>query len=397
MAIYLNNNATTMPPEIVKREINKWLGSGNASVDTKSKALLEYAKKYIAKHCRISLNNYDIIFTSCASESNSTIINSVKGLKGKNMITTEIEHNSILKSCKNLGVEIKLIKPNSYGIISTEDIEKAINKNTVLISIMFVNNEIGGINPISEIGLLAKKNNIPFHCDAVQMFGKCRLNVAKLNVDSLSVSFHKLYGPPGIGLLIMKKTFQHRRNIDFNPLIAGSQNDNLRGGTENIPYIAGSITAMKWNFNKRHDKNIRICNLVGSIMNNFSKKYIFVNYADFSKILLRNNDFVIVYYGYFSKNTQSGNTLLLSIATNRVKMCNMKMKQFLEDNKIIVGIGSACNAKSRNSSHVLYSLNVPPVLRRGTLRISLGDTNNTNDIRIFCKVFDKMIKKYVYG
>lgn len=397
MASYLNNNATTATPEVVKNEIHKWLGCGNASVDPKSKKLLEDAKKYIAKHCHISLNDYEVIFTSCASESNSTIINSVKGLKRKNIITTEIEHNSILKSCSHLDVEVKYVKPNKYGLVSVESIEKLINKNTVLISIMYVNNEVGSINPIADIGLLAKKHNIPFHCDAVQMFGKCRLNIPKLNVDAISMSFHKLYGPPGIGLLVMKKSFSHRRNVNFSPLIAGSQNNDLRGGTENIPYIAGSIAAMKWNFNRRKEKNQYICKLIETIMNHLDKKYKFVNYAEFSKSMLKEHEVIIVYYGYYNKSSQSCNTLLLSIATDRKKMCNMKMKKYLEENKVIVGIGSACNAKSKKASHVLYSLNAPPVLRRGTLRVSLGDYNTAKDVQRFCQVYDKMIKKFVYS
>ena len=396
MVIYLNNNATTATPEIVKNEIHKWLGSGNASVDDKSKQLLENAKKYIAKHCYISLDDYEIIFTSCASESNSTIINSVRDMKGKNIITTEIEHSSIIKSCQQLDIKVKYLKPNKYGLITKEDVENMIDKNTVLISVMFVNNEIGSINPIRGIGMIAKKYNIPLHCDAVQMFGKCRLNLSKINIDALSMSFHKLYGPPGIGLLILKKSFTHRKNINFNPLIAGSQNNNLRGGTENIPYIAGSIAAMRWNFNNRLEKNKKICNLINIIMDHLNKKYVFVNYDSFSKTMLNDHDLVIVYYGYYNKNSQSCNTLLLSIATNKKKMCNMRMKKYLEEHKIIVGIGSACNAKNKKASHVLFSLNAPPVLRRGTLRISLGDYNTINDIKTFCNVYDKMIKKFVY-
>lgn len=392
--IYLNNNATTDMPPIVQNSIKRWFGCGNPSVDKKSKKLIEDAKSYIAKHCYISQKDYEIIFTSCASESNSSIINSIPDKS--NIIISEIEHNSILKGCKNLkNIKIKYAKPDKYGIITPEEVEKLIDKKTALISIMFVNNEIGAINPIKDIGRIAKKHNITFHTDAVQMFGKCRLNVKLLNVDALSASFHKLYGPPGIGLLILKKTLLNKKSFKFQPLIAGSQNEGLRGGTENVPYIAGSITAMKWNFSKRKQKNDKMCAMINYLFIELRKKFKLINYVDFNKNMLKSNNAVIVFYGYKNKCSQSCNTLLLSIATNKTKLCNAKMKDYLEQRKVIVGIGSACNAKNKKASHVLFSLGCAPILRRGTLRISLGDFNTMSDMRRFVLIYMNMINIFI--
>lgn len=397
MSVYLNNNATTFMPPVVCKEINKWFNSGNASVDMKSKELIDNSKKLISKFNNAPLDNYEIIFTSCASESNSTIINAVASQsKNKNIITSSIEHNSILKALKALNnIKVKIVEPDKYGLINPEDVEKLIDSNTILISIMYMNNEIGSINNVKEIGRIANKSNIIFHCDAVQMYGKCRINIQKMNIDVLSASFHKLYGPPGIGLLIMSKTILRKHNVDFVPLIAGSQNNNLRGGTENIPYIAGAISALRWNFHNRKEKNQKICKLMEYLKERISSEYLLVNYADFSKTLLNDNKVVIVYYGHKSDKEQSCNTILLSIGSNRVKVCNIKMKKYLESKNLILGIGSACNASNKKSSHVLFSLNVPPVLRRGTLRVSLGDYNNMNEIKLFCDVYLRMINKMI--
>lgn len=397
--IYLNNNASSAMPEVVKSEIQKWFNSGNASVDAKSQQLITDTKNYIAKLNNISLDDYEVIFTSCGSESNSTIINAVaNNIKNKkyNIIISSIEHNSILKSvCNFPNITCKQVIPDNFGIIHASDIEKLIDKNTLLISIMYMNNEIGSINNIGEIGALANKNNILFHCDAVQMYGKCKINIPKKCIDVLSASFHKLYGPPGIGLLILNKKVIRKHNINFIPLISGSQNNNLRGGTENIPYIAGCLAAMKWNFSNRIAKNNKIVSLMDMLFMYLNKRYTMINYNNFDMSKLKKDSVVLVYYGYKNVASQSHNTLLLSIVTKKIKICNIKIKKYLEKNKIYVGIGSACNSKNSKASHVLYSLNTPSIIRRGILRVSLGDYNNKNDIREFCKYYSKIVDQVI--
>lgn len=182
----------------------------------------------------------EIYFTGCGSESDNIAIKGValaNRNKGNHIITTKIEHPAVLNTCKALekeGANVTYLNVNEKGCISLEDLENAINNKTILISIMFANNEIGTIEPIKEIGIIAKKHNVLFHTDAVQAVGNIKINVEELNIDLLSLSAHKFYGPKGVGALFV------REGVEFNKLQdGGHQEKDKRAGTENVAGIIG--------------------------------------------------------------------------------------------------------------------------------------------------------------
>ena len=240
--IYLDNNATTKIDEEVINAMLPYLTekfgnpSSTYSFGKEIKEEILKARKNIAK--LLNANESEIIFTSCATESNATaILNAVKSNPNKkHIITTKVEHASILECMKyleSIGYEITYLSVDEIGRLSLEELEKAIKEDTCLITVMMANNEIGNIYPIKEIGEIAKKYNILFHCDAVQAIGKIKVDVKELNIDTLSLAGHKIYAPKGIGVLYVKE------GINFNSLIYGHQENNKRGGTENVPYIIG--------------------------------------------------------------------------------------------------------------------------------------------------------------
>jgi len=205
----------------------------------------------------LNANQNEIIFTSCASESNVTaIMSAVKNNPDKkHIITTKVEHASIMETMKyleTLGYEITYLSVNTKGQIDLSELENAIKKDTMLIAVMMANNEIGNIYPIKKIGKIAKEHNILFHCDAVQAVGKVKIDVKELNVDTLSLSGHKIHTPKGIGALYVKE------GIPYTPLIFGHQEKNRRGGTENVPYIVGLGKAAKLIIEDNYESNKKI-------------------------------------------------------------------------------------------------------------------------------------------
>jgi cysteine desulfurase len=282
-------------------------------------------------------------------------------------------------------IDITYIIPNQYGIIDPLLIEQAIKPNTALITIMFANNEIGSINPIKTIGEIAHRHNIPFHTDAVQIFGKIRVDMPKFNIDALSASFHKFYGPMGVGLLIIKKSFINGYGLVAQ--INGTQQNGYRGGTENVPGIAGSLAAMKYTFTKRDEKNNHLLTLRNLFISLLSKHYTVVNYADLPKHGDKN---CICIFGptVDKQNSYLPNTILMSIIDYKHPFCNVKFKKYLENKKIIVSIGSACNTKSDKASHVLNSLNAKDYVKRGVIRVSFGDYNTQKDVKKIIKVIN---------
>ena len=242
--IYLDNSATTPVLDEVIDEMLPYFSNefGNPStlykLGQESKKALEKARKQIAE--TINGKPEEIIFTSGGSESDNMAI---KGIafknknKGKHIITSQIEHPAVkntLSFLEGLGFEVTYLPVYNNGIVKIEDVESAIRDDTILITIMHGNNEIGTIQPISEIGKLAKEKGIKFHTDAVQTFGKLPIDVEEMNIDLLSMSSHKIYGPKGVGALYLRK------NTKITPLIdGGGQENGLRSGTENIPGIVG--------------------------------------------------------------------------------------------------------------------------------------------------------------
>lgn len=400
-SVYLDNNASTIIPNEVKKEIVEWINCGNPSTlygkSDECKQLMKNLRNYIARKCGFSLKKYCILFTSCASESNNTIIRSVcdsyaaKTNKFPHVVTSQIEHKSILECLENMEklnlAEVTYVKPYN-GVIRPIDVKDALQDNTCLISIMHGNNETGAMNNIKSIGLMAKQKGIPFHVDAVQTFGKYCFNPTELNVDAYSVSLHKLHGPLGIGLLIISKDLVDV--YELCPIIAGAQNDHLRGGTENMPAIAGAFTALKYNFEKREEKNDHILMLKKYLISELKK---YIPYELLSEY--PNDELVRIKIVQISPNRNCMcNTLLISVLDRQDDLCNKKICEELSKRNICIGTGSACNSNSsRNVSHVLDAMDIPDELTKGVIRISLSHMNTKDDIDKFVRELCLMLKR----
>jgi len=265
--IYLDANGTTPMCSDAFNALKAWANCGNPSSGSyagiEAKELLELAINRICKHCGISRKAYTVLFTPSASASNSQILQATANAynsimqKKPHMITSSIEHKSLLNCVEHLqenDINLTVIEPDIYGRINPDDIEQAIEPETALISIMAVNNELGSKNDIRAIGKIAKKYNIAFHCDAVQLFGKEKMHMSRLGIDALSASFHKFYGPKGIGLLIISNNLIDGYQLKKCPIIFGTQQQGLLGGTENVPLIASGIAALESTFIDRQEK-----------------------------------------------------------------------------------------------------------------------------------------------
>lgn len=404
LIIYLDNNATTKLCKQSKDKIIEWLcccsnPSSDSKLTIKTKDMIEKTKNYILKHNGIS-NNYTVIITSGASESNSMIIKSIsesyKRHKNKlpHIIISAIEHKSILQCCNILSsdglITLTIVEPNAYGYISYKDIEHSITDNTALISIMYANNEIGSINDVKKIGELAHKYSIPFHTDAVQAYGKFKINIQDSNIDILSMSFHKMYGPMGLGLLIINN--QLISGYQIKGQISGTQQMELRGGTENVPAIAGIIPAIKDNFTNRLSKNTKMLKQKKKIIAGIEKTIHRGDYKNyFGNSFPLDNEFIVMGNPDLDNNMLP-NTLLLSFVKNRKKpFCNVNLKKVLNNKNIIISIGSACSTKDPDASHVLVAIKAPLIIKQGIIRISLSDNTTDKDIDFFIKELVKNV------
>lgn len=402
--IYLDNNATTVMSKEVIAEMVKWCNRGNASASyesaRESRNMINNFKKYIAKLCNFT-NEYSVIFTSGASESNATIIRSIvdsyANVTGKkpHIVISSIEHNSLLLQVQSLAamgtISVTLVEPVISGHISPADVGKAITPNTCLVCVMHANNETGAINDIRAIGEIAHRANVPYHCDMVQTFGKFPPALISNNIDSASVSFHKFGGPPGTGMLIVRK--QLIMGYKLNPFIYGSQNDGMRGGTENIPGIGASLLATRLSMQSRINKNTKLESMKNYIINELRRFCSVINYVEYyhmqrgdNAIMSNVSNTIIVIFS--AGDTYLPNTLLISIINrqSRRPVCNTEIKNKLESKNIIVSIGSACNTSNPRASHVLDALKATPEIKKGTLRISFGDNNSTDDAKIFVHI-----------
>ncbi len=360
--IYLDNNATTKTDEEVLNTMMPYLldNYGNPSsiykIGRENKKAIEDSREKVAQILNCEPN--EIYFTSGGSESDNTAIRGIAYSyknKGNHIITSKIEHPAVLETCKQLekeGFEVTYIGVNKNGIIDLEELEKSIKSTTILITIMFANNEIGTIEPIKEIGEIARKNNIIFHTDAVQAVGSVKIDVRKLNIDSLSLSAHKFYGPKGIGVLYVK------RGIQFNKIInGGHQERNKRAGTENVAGIVGLAKAMDLAYRNLEANNKKVKELRNYYVKQIKEKipYIKIN-GDMEKRLPGNSN--------ISFRFIEGEGLLL----------NLDLKG------ICASSGSACTSGSLNPSHVLLAIGLPHEIAHGSLRISIGKYNTKEEI-----------------
>lgn len=362
--IYLDNNATTKCDEEVLNAMLPYLKaqygnpSSTYSFGKEVKEDISKARKNIAK--LINANENEIIFTSCASESNvSAIMNAIRIYPNKkHIITTKVEHASIMETMKyleSIGYDITYLSVDIFGKINLQELENSITENTCLISIMMANNEIGNIYPIKEIGKIAKKHNVLFHCDTVQAVGKVRIDVKNMNIDTLSLSGHKINAPKGIGVLYI------RSDIPYMPLIFGHQESNRRGGTENVPYIIGLGKAVELILNDNYESNKKLQQLRDYMENEIKDKI---------------SDVVI----YGDLENRLPNTS--SIAFKGVKADELLL--MLESFNIFISTGSACNSEIAEPSHVLTACNAD-LENYSPIRVSLGKYNTKEEIDTFVK------------
>ena len=312
----------------------------------------------------------EIYFTGCGSESDNMIIKGIAHYyqdKGKHIITSCIEHPAVLHTCQVLekqGFEVSYIGVDEEGKIRLEELVNAIRKDTILISIMFANNEIGTIQPIEAIAEVAKKHGIIFHTDAVQACGNIPIDVQKMGIDALSLSGHKLYAPKGIGALYVKNGIEFERFMD-----GGHQERNKRAGTENVAGIVGLGKACELaNQNLRahieHLKNLREYFILqvqekipGAKLNGAKEERLPGN-------------------ANFSFQNIEGETLLFK----------------LDEKGICASSGSACTSGSTTPSHVLTAIGLPSDFAKGTLRISFGEDNTKEDIDFLVAELVKIVK-----
>lgn len=360
--IYFDNAATTRLDKEVLEEMLPYLqGSyGNASsiygLGKESRRAVERARIQIAE--ALNCKPEEIYFTSGGSESDNTAIKGIARAnksRGNHIITSKIEHPAVLESCKRLekeGFEVSYISVDENGIIDLEELKKSVRPTTVLISVMFANNEIGTIQPIEEIGKIAKENGIYFHTDAVQAVGSVKIDVRALNIDSLSMSGHKLYGPKGVGALYVKAGVKFEKLVD-----GGHQERNKRAGTENVAAVVGMGKAVELAYKELDGHNAKIKALRDYYAEQVKKKipYIKIN-GDTEKRLPGNSNISFAFI--------EGEGLLL----------NLDLKG------ICASSGSACTSGSLDPSHVLLALGLPHETAHGSLRISIGKYNTAEEV-----------------
>lgn len=414
--IYLDNNATTDMCNVAIKTFNKWLNCPNPSTDSKfalpAKKAITDARAIISKHMDISQDEYTIIFTSGATESNvfalrSTVRAFKKFLMDKNIsvtphiIVSEIEHPSV-ELCVNdmidkAEVDVTFIRPNSSGAINPKDIELAIKPGvTCLISVMYANNEIPVINNINAIGKIATTHNIPLHSDCVQLFGKTRINMNSDNISILTASAHKFYGPKGVGLFVISNKLLEGYKITAE--ISGHQQFHLRGGTENVAGIASMAAALVDTFKNRKEKNQKMRNLRNLMLKKLADVFTFVKYDDYLKNNIKLSPVFLISLGPNVTDSNSlFNTALISVVkTTGRQFCNIELKNCLDKYNVVVSVGSACNTNSPFASKVIKSIRTPKEVMRGIIRISLGDHNTESDINQFVESFIKCVRKQCY-
>lgn len=373
--IYFDNASTTKPYDEVLEIINEYSShyffnpSGIYIQSQSVKKGIEIARESLAKI--INCDKNEIFFTSGGTESNNWalkgIVNKYKP-KGNHIITTKIEHHSIVNCCKYLeavGINVTYLDVDENGFVDLEQLKKNINNKTILVSVIFANNEIGTIQNIEEIGNICKENNIIFHSDAVQAFGHLNIDVKKLNIDLLSVSGHKFGGPKGIGFLYKKK------NVQLDNLIeGGGQERNKRGGTENVAGILGLAKAAEISYRDLNEKNKYLVGLRDYCINKIIKEIPYSRLNGHSTNRLSNN--INISFQFIE-----GESLVLHL--NKHNIC--------------CSTGSACSYNTLDPSHVLLAIGLPHELAHGSLRITLNTDNNKDQIDFFVTKLDEIVEK----
>lgn len=371
--IYLDNAASTQIHEDVLDSMLPYLKEqyGNPSSIHRYGRLahkaIEKARKQIAS--LINAEPSEILITSGGTESNNTALMGISmKTPSRQIITSSIEHDAILEPCKKLtqnGFEVLYLPVDKFGMVDSSELKNFISEKTCLVSVMFGNNEVGTIQPITELTKICHEHKIPFHTDAVQVVGKIPIDVKELDIDLLSISSHKLYGPKGIGALYIKK------GIDINPVIlGGGQENGLRSGTENVPNIVGfgkacEIAKNNLQENVSHMKKLRD-SLVANVLNEIPE----VTLNGHPKSRLPNN-------AHFTFLGVNGEDLIIK----------------LDEYSIAASTGSACSVNTQKASHVLQAMGFSHEQITGSLRLTVGIFNEQKEIDQTVSVLKKVVKE----
>ncbi len=372
---YFDYAATTATKEEVLKEMLPYftLNYGNASsiysIGRKSKKAVEESRHKVAH--AIGAEAKEIYFTSCGSESDNLAIKGVAFAnkeRGNHIITTKIEHPAVLHTCQHLekdGFRVTYLNVDSDGLINLKELEEAITPQTILISVMFANNEIGTIQPIKEIGEIAKKHNIYFHTDAVQAIGNVRINVNQLNIDLLSMSAHKFYGPKGMGALYVRSGVKFEKIQD-----GGHQERNMRAGTENVAGIVGLGKAIELAYENFDEYNKKLTDLRDYYFSQVEEKIPDIKINGHRTKRLPGN-------ANISFKFIEGESLLL----------------YLDARGICASSGSACTSGSLDPSHVLLAIGLPHEIAHGSLRVTFGDDNTKEDVDFLVETLIEIVAR----
>ncbi len=370
--IYFDYASTTPVAEEVKRAMEPYLDEkfGNSaslhSFGRQAKQALEDSRKFIAG--QLNGDKENLIFTSSASESNNLAL---KGLawasnQKNHILVSSIEHDCLINSSQWLasqGYQIEQVPVDENGLVDPDQVEKMIRPDTLVVSIMHANNEIGTIQPIAEIGSICRQKGTLFHTDAAQTFGKLILDVEKMNLDMVTLSSHKMYGPKGVGGLYIQP------GINLVPLIHGGGHErNLRSSTVNLAGIVGFSRAVEL-MTEREDDLERIKNLRDKLIKGVLEKIPYCRLNGHPKQRLYNN-------ANFSFSYVEGESIILK----------------LDQKGIAASTGSACSAPDLKPSHVLLALDLKPELAHGSLRLTLGRYNRKSDVDYLLDVLPEIIK-----
>lgn len=373
--VYLDNAATTpvrlevevaMRPYFCEKYGNP---SGVYQMSSENRGMIENVREQIAKTLNASAE--EIYFTSGGTESDNWAIKAAAQMlkeKGRHIITSKIEHHAILNSCAYLekqGFEVTYLDVDEWGSIRLDILEKAIRKDTILISVMYANNEVGTIQKIAQIGKIAEKNDILFHTDAVQAYGQIPIDVRRENIHLLSASAHKFNGPKGVGFLYIDK-----RVPVMSYIHGGKQERNHRAGTENVAGIVGMGRAAEIAFAAQKEREKRVQQMREYLMKKLCEE---IPYCRINGSVARrlpgncNVSFQFI----------EGNELLL----------------LLDDKNICASAASACSTGDTAPSHVLTAMGIPEKLARGTLRLTIGYQNTQDEIDYTIKCIKEAVKK----
>ena len=373
--IYLDNAATTKTrPEVVEAMLpyfTEYYGNPSSVYEfaTPSKKAIAEARETIAKSLGAKTN--EIYFTAGGSESDNWAIKATAEAyesKGKHIITSKIEHHAVLHTCEYLekrGFEITYLDVDENGTVKLDELKKAIRPDTILISIMFANNEIGTIQPIKEIGEIAKEHGIIFHTDAVQAYAHVPINVDEYHIDMLSVSGHKFHGPKGIGFLYIRTGLKLRSFIH-----GGSQERKRRGGTENVPGIVGMGKAVEIAMANLAERTAYEVELRDYLIDRVLSEVPYVRLNGHRTNRLPNN-------ANFAFQFIEGESLLI----------------MLDMQGICGSSGSACTSGSLDPSHVLLAIGLPHEIAHGSLRLTLSEETTKEDIDFTVKLLTEKVAK----